>query len=234
MTSHRSISPVRSVFNNRSIFENRSIVAQEIDSVDRLWCAPTLSIPFQQEAKRGIITISLKAGFSEYNIETVVHLRLPVEHLAIDILDDAQTPTLIRHHLTNNKPKCDREIFVLSLCLRAPGIVLIPENEVARLTPQHEHRDQIRAFQRLCKATNILLYIPKHGLQASREAVLQVFTDLATRGELSSLPLERARMYAGCGARQSNADIFNIQDDPPPYQSNPHKTTGKRQREGMS
>lgn len=171
MTSHRSISPVRS-FNNRSIFENRSIVAQENDSVDRLWCAPTLSIPFQEEAKQGIITISLKADFSEYTKETVVHLRLPVEHLAMDILNDAQTPTLIRHHLNSNKPKSDREIFVLSLCLRAPGIVLIPETEVAHLTPQYEYRDQIRAFQRLCKATNILLYIPKHGLHASRGAVL--------------------------------------------------------------
>lgn len=232
MSSFNANSPVLSIFDNHFIF------AQVNDGADRLSCASSLSVRFQEETKHGIITISLKARFREYLTERVVHLRIPVDELAMELLEDsrAQIPTLIRQPLFHRKPKQNQDCFILSLRLGVVGSVLFPETIAVQLTPQEAYYDQVRAFQRLCKASNMLLYVPKHGVKASSQAALHRYIDLSMRGELRSLPLELARMYAGRGARQSDHGIFNFPDQPPPYQASsssvPPRVTGKRRREG--
>ncbi|KAK7509136.1 hypothetical protein IWZ03DRAFT_363999 [Phyllosticta citriasiana] len=200
-----------------SIFDNRAIAAQETDG-DGLWCPCSLSVVFKPQVTQGTIHVRLRAEFAQSpGKQESVYLRLSPEKLAaMYALNDAEVPLAIQRHLNDRMPAhLHGQYFVLSLSLNAPGTVLIPEKMNPPLIATGSSIIPVRAFRQLCRATNMRLYIRKHGVRQDRHDMLRQFMALVSSGKLNPIDLDSGRR----GMQETDANVFDFDDSPPPYRA---------------
>ncbi|KAK8231873.1 hypothetical protein HDK64DRAFT_126353 [Phyllosticta capitalensis] len=207
----------------RSIFEKRSIVAQA--STSNSWCPCSLVI-LQKDTSQGIISISTQASFNDDQHPLLLQLS-PQNLVAMDLSYNSQVPALIQTQLENAVPRSHRgQFLIMTLALDATGTLLLPQ--AARgCTSSPKDREKVQAFQEICRATSIRLYIQAHGIKAGQKAALDEFKRLVIDRKLGPLPHNIGGRYGGM--READCDILDVKDDPPPYEP-----SSKRRRDGKS
>ncbi|KAK8209882.1 hypothetical protein IWZ01DRAFT_332590 [Phyllosticta capitalensis] len=196
----------------RSIFEKRSIVAQA--STSNSWCPCSLVI-LQKDTSQGIISISTQASFNDDQHPLLLQLS-PQNLVAMDLSYDSQVPALIQTQLENAVPRSHRgQFLIMTLALDATGTLLLPR-AVRGFTPSPKDREKVQAFQEICRATSIRLYIQAHGIKAGQKAALDEFKRLVIDRKLGPLPHNIGGRYGGM--READCDILDVKDDPPPYE----------------
>ncbi|KAL2670896.1 hypothetical protein IWX47DRAFT_944550, partial [Phyllosticta citricarpa] len=185
------------------VFEKSSIVAQA-NGTDGRWCPCGLRI-YNQQDTQGMISLRIRASFEEHDVCQWIYLQhSPRDLVTMDVSTDAQVPIAIQNLLDDSVPRPQRGKFlVLSLTLANAGRLLVPQVESPCLTPKPEHHEQVGAFQEVCRATKLRLYIQMHGLNEYHHARLENFRALAVDGKLDCLSSFRRRLYsAGIGTRE--------------------------------
>ncbi|KAH7028246.1 hypothetical protein B0J12DRAFT_704677 [Macrophomina phaseolina] len=218
-----------------SIFNHRSVVVQESDS-SGIWCPCTLSLGLDRtkEPRMGNILLRQLAHFEGFDDERSVSLRvLPVnlERMHHEYGDANNIPSAIHDHFAQNNPiRPNGQVLTLVLDMSAHGRVIVPSTATV-LTPKQACRRTVLAFQRLCQATKLLIYIPADHITEIQKADLQQFNLLAhQRGALTSMPLNLRRIYHGSGARETTWEVFNILELPPAYSQQLKRATNKHAR----
>ncbi|KAH7033912.1 hypothetical protein B0J12DRAFT_277935 [Macrophomina phaseolina] len=216
-----------------SIFENHAIVTQET-SVHGAWVPCSLSLKYDQTRSLGMLNLRLVAQFDEAESQHVTLHLSPEEFQRLDVNSDPEKiPASIKQHLSK-KPTLQPfdKVLVLSITMKDPGRLIIP-GAAAILTPVSEHQDRIQNFQRLCQATQLLLYIPTPNLSQKRRLALQQFVDAAATGNLTSISPNLRAFQGGQGGRVSSWEVFNIPEPPPSYDQAPEHARAKRPREEL-
>lgn len=231
----------RRVRSSRSLLE-RSVVAHA-NHGNEAWCPCHLSFMLDQATdqnhypRQGTITLRLEqlVQFEGLDRKVSVTLRLPLENLesvdhgwaSAESIPSTIWDLLSRKHSFRQKPL----VFTLVLKMSAPGCVIVP-SDATILAPSCDDRSAVEAFQRLCEATELRVYIHAYDVTEIPEAALELLSSLAKRkGMLASRPPDLPRMYKGRGARETTWDVFNIPEFPPAYADQPERATSKRARE---